>query len=112
MGRVDCKKKLDLWNVENQIAACVRRAHGRECEIQCFLFDFSSTEICQESPLVAQDQNVQFSTTIVSPFASPFHMSVVASPHLEGVEALGEPHVAPKPSSFFIPQQAQLLTTI
>ena len=99
-------------NIENQIAACVRRAHGIASEIQWFLFHFSSTEICQELPLAAQDQNLQFSTTSVSPFASPFHMSVIASTHLEGVEALVEPHVAPKPSRFFIPQKAQLLTTI
>lgn len=45
----------------------------------------------------------------VSPFASPFH-SVSASPHLEGVEALVEPRVAPKPSRFVI--QKALLTTI
>ena len=29
-------------------------------------------------------------------------MSVIASTHLEGVEALVEPHVAPKPSRFLI----------
>ena len=89
-------------NIENQIAACVRRAHGIASEIQWFLFHFSSTEICQELPLVAQDQNLQFSTTSVSPFASQFHMSVIASTHLEGVEALVEPHGAPKPSKFLI----------